>query len=228
MAVRFKRVEQGDWKNEKIRQRDVDKSYRYSEGTIMFPSSHDITEENFQACFKVLEKLLSARNKVLVVSKPHLSCITHLCDSLQQYQDNILFRFTITANDNKVLSFWEPGAPSYEERKQSLEYAFDKGFETSVSVEPMLDSEHIFDLVDDLSPYTTNAIWIGKMNQPRRRIDINDNFIAEAVAKIETGQTDKKIIEIYEKLKSNPLIKWKESIKKVVNIDLSDMPGLDK
>jgi len=228
MAVRFKQVRLEDWKDEKVRQRDVDKSYGYKEGRIMFPSSHDITEDNFKACYTVLEKLLEAGNEVLVVSKPHLSCIKHLCDQLQDYRNNFLFRFTITSNDDRTLFFWEPGAPCYEERKKSLEYAFDKGFETSVSVEPMLDSENIEELVNDLSSYVTNSIWIGKLNQPRRRIDISDDVIAEAVEKIEEGQADDRIIEIYERLRTNPLIKWKESIKKVVKIELPDKPGLDE
>jgi len=228
MAERFKQVKQGDWKNEKVRQRDVDKTYKHYKGTVMFPSSHDITENNFEACFNVLSKLLNAGNRVLVVSKPHVKCITDICDHLRDYRDNILFRFTIGAMDDSVLSFWEPGAPPYEERKASLEYAFDHGFETSVSVEPMLDSEHIFDLVDDLSPYVTDAIWIGKLNQPRRRIDITDMVIEAAVARIEAGQTDERIIAIYERLRSNQLIKWKESIKKVLDLDLPDRPGLDE
>jgi DNA repair photolyase len=228
MAVRFNHTTQEEWKNKKIRQKDVDKAYRYNEGTIMFPSSHDITENNFDACFKVLEKLLKAGNRVLIVSKPHLSCIKHLCDKLQLHRDNILFRFTITAKDDKVLAFWEPGAPLYEERKQSLKYAFDKGFETSVSIEPMLDSENNFELVEDLSPYVTNSIWIGKLNQPRRRIDMRGTDVAEAVAKVEAGQTDARIIAIYERLKSNPIVKWKESVKKVMNIDLPDTTGLNQ
>jgi hypothetical protein len=228
MAERFKRVKQGDWKNEKVRQRDVDKTYKLYEGTVMFPSFHDITENNFEACFIVLEKLLKAGNRVLVVSKPHLKCIAYICDHLEDYRDAILFRFTIGAMDNEVLSFWEPGAPLYEERRESLRYAFDNGFETSVSAEPMLDSEHVFDLVDDLSPYVTDAIWIGKLNQPRRRIKITDEVVSKAVAKIEAGQTDARIIQIYESLRTNPLIKWKESIKKVVGLDLPDKPGLDQ
>jgi DNA repair photolyase len=225
---RHKRLRWDDWENEMVRQRDVDKGYRYHQGTIMFPSSHDITENNFQACFIVLEKLLRAGNRVLCVSKPHLSCIREICDHLKDYQDKILFRFSIGAFDNQILSFWEPGAPSYEERKECLKYAFDNGYATSVSIEPMLDSDHIFELVDDLSPYITDSIWIGKMNQPRSRVDITDDVVEAAVAKIQAGQTDERIVEIYEALKTNPIIKWKESIKKVVDLKLADLPGLDE
>lgn len=228
MAVRFGRVKANNWKNEKVRWKDVRKDYKYNEGIIMFPSSHDITESNFLGCMEVMYKLLKAGNRVLIVTKPHLTCVQGICIVFGDYRDNILFRFTIGAMDDSVLSFWEPGAPSYEERKASLEYAFNNGFETSVSVEPMLDSAHIFDLVDDLSPYITNSLWIGKMNQPRRRINICDDIVEEAVERIEAGQTDERIIAIYEKLRSNPLVKWKESVKKVVKIDLPDRPGLDQ
>jgi hypothetical protein len=92
----------------------------------------------------------------------------------------------------------------------------------------MLDSENISDLVSDLSPYVTNAIWIGKLNDPRRRIEIGDDAMAAAVDKIEKGQTDDRIFAIYESFRANPLIKWKESIKKVVDIELPDQPGLDE
>jgi hypothetical protein len=52
------------------------------------------------------------------------------------------------------------GAPSYAERKEALIYAFFSGFETSVSIEPMPDSENIVLLVEDLELYVTDAIWI--------------------------------------------------------------------
>jgi hypothetical protein len=44
MAVRFKRMNLEDWKHEKVRQRDVEKSYGFNKGTVMFPSSQDITK----------------------------------------------------------------------------------------------------------------------------------------------------------------------------------------
>jgi len=227
IAVRFNRVRPENWKDEKIRPWDVSKRYRHMEGTVMFPSSHDISENNFLECFTVLTKLLEAGNRVLVVSKPHLRCISKICDDLQAYKNKILFRFTITACDDRILSIWEPGAPCYEERKESLKYAFNAGYKTSVSVEPMLDSDNIDVLIADLSPFVTESIWIGKMNQIRRRVSIDDERIEEDVKRIESGQTDERIWMIYEKYKNNRLIKWKESIKKVVEIELPAQAGMD-
>jgi ParB/RepB/Spo0J family partition protein len=226
MAVRFGRLTHDQWKEERIRQEDVDKEYRLMKKQVMFPSSHDITPTNLRACRIVLGKLLQVGNRVLIVSKPHLECISKLCEDSAGYKDKILFRFSITACDDEILSFWEPHSPRYKERKEALKYAYEAGFQTSVSVEPMLDSAHIEDLVEDLSPLVTDTIWIGKMNH-LGSIQKDDDAVAEAVKKIEAGQTDDKIQVIYEKYKDNPLIKWKSSIKKIVGIPLPTEPGLD-
>jgi DNA repair photolyase len=226
MAVRFRQVTPDEWKNERIRWKDVEKAYGLFKGTVMFPSSHDITPTNFQACFTVLKKLLEARNRVLVVSKPHLECITKICDEMEQYKRQILFRFTIGACDNTILSFWEPNAPPYEERKASLKWAFDAGFKTSVSVEPMLDSNGIEELVKDLLPYVNDAIWIGKMNYLGRIKTGGDGVKAE-IERIKAGQINDKIWAIYNRHKDNLKIKWKDSIKKVVGIPSAEKPGMD-
>lgn len=227
MAVRFRQVAPEEWKNERIRWKDVEKTYGHYDGTVMFPSSHDITPTNFQACFTVLKKLLEAGNRLLVVSKPHLECIKKICDEMEQYKGQILFRFTIGACDNEILSFWEPNAPRYEERKAALKYAFEKGYETSVSVEPMLDSDHIDDLVSDLLPFVTDAIWIGTMNH-LHRIEIDDEAVERAIRNIQAGQTEDRIKAIYERLKGNHKIKWKAEIKKIVGLPQVEKPGMDK
>jgi DNA repair photolyase len=227
MAVRFRQVAREEWKNERVRWKDVEKDYGHYDGQVMFPSSHDITPTNFQACFTVLKKLLEAGNRVLVVSKPHLECIAKICEDLSQYRGQVLFRFTIGACDNEILSFWEPNAPRYEERKAALRYALEKGYETSVSVEPMLDSDHIEDLVNDLLPFVTDALWIGTMNH-LHTIEIDDETVKKAVERIRAGQTEERIKAIYERLKGNQKIKWKAEIKKIVGLPQAEKPGMDK
>ena len=44
MAYRFGQVSPGQWASERIRPRDVARSHRRYPGTVMFPSSHDITQ----------------------------------------------------------------------------------------------------------------------------------------------------------------------------------------
>jgi DNA repair photolyase len=220
IAVRFKRMTAAKWPFETIRQHDVDKDYRKFPGRVMMPSSHDITPTNLAACMTVLKKLLQVGNEVLIVSKPHLNCIEAICSQLCDYRKQVLFRFTIGACDSSVLSFWEPGAPAYSERMASLQYVFEHGFQTSVSVEPMLDTAKIDQLVAEALPYVTETIWIGKMNHLGRVSKKADAGLRAALQQIEAGQTDDIIRSIYERHKGNPRVKWKASIKKVVGLPL--------
>lgn len=227
MAVRFGRVTRDEWSQENIRQKDVEKQYQKMNGTVMFPSAHDITPNNFSACITVLEKLLEAGNRVLIVSKPHFDCVREICHAFTNFKEQVLFRFTITAADDNILSFWEPNAPSYTERKKALEYAHTNGYDTSVSMEPMLDSDHIESLVMDLVPFVSNSIWIGKMNGIKRRVKIDSRAMEAEVNRVKVGQTDQRIESIYKTLRYHPLVKWKDSIKKVAGIQLAKTSGLD-
>jgi DNA repair photolyase len=227
MAVRFGQLKADEWPLERVRQKDVDKKQKLYDGRVMFPSSHDITPGNFDVCMVVIEKLLSAGNELLIVSKPRLTCIQPICERFGAFKDKIIFRFTIGACDDEILSFWEPNAPAYEERKDSLKYAFEAGFDTSVSVEPMLCAEGVVELVKDLETFVTNSIWIGKMNHLKQNIPIVDDQISEAIRVIEDGQRDENIFKIYSELKNIPLVRWKESIKRVVGIEPPSEAGLD-
>ena len=117
--------------------------------------------------------------------------------------------------DGQILSFWEGNSPPFEERKRCLVRAHELGFDTSISIEPMLDPEHIDELVADLLPYVTETIWIGKMNHiGRMKVDTPE--LAEAVERIEAGQTTERIEKIYGRLNDIPQIRWKSSIKDIV------------
>jgi len=227
MAIRFKQVTAAQWPHERIRPKDVSKIHKKYDGQVMFPSSHDITPNNLDACLTVLKNLLDAENKVLVVSKPHLECIKAICDSFASFKDQILFRFSIGACDVNLLSYWEPNAPGYDERKQCLIYAHLAGFRTSVSVEPMLDSANIDALIGELLPYVTHSIWIGTMNHLGRFGKVSDMVLRQAIIKIKRGQTNKIICSIYDRHKMNPKIKWKKEIKKAVGIPLAKKNGMD-
>ena len=133
-------------------------------------------------------KLLEAGNEVLIVSKPWPECISYICKNFKDYKDQIVFRFTVGAIDNSILSFWEPGAPSYEKRKESLMVAYNLGFSTSLSLEPILDTANIDSLIDDLIPYVTGSIWIGKMNRIRHQVRITDKEVEQAVQMITAGR----------------------------------------
>lgn len=193
----------------------------------MFPSSHDITPTNLSACLQVLDNLFAAGNELLIVSKPHLDCIRAVCQQFESYRDRILFRFTIGAQDDRLLLMFEPNAPCYQERKAALQFAYGQGFQTSVSVEPMLDPAQIDNLIADLLPFVTDAIWIGKMNYAGRLYGHVGPEVQAALKIIENGQTDKIIRSIYARHKDNPKIKWKKGIKKIVGLPLAPQPGMD-
>ena len=160
------------WKRKEINEDKYARNFRKRKGRFFFPSSHDISPKNLDNSIQFLKKILLPGNDVLIVSKPHLKCIKALCKEFVEYKDSILFRFTIGSINNEVLKFWEPGAPPFAERVASLKYAFEHGFNTSVSCEPMLDN-NIEAVVEATIPYVTDSIWIGKANRLRQNMSVN-------------------------------------------------------
>jgi DNA repair photolyase len=230
MAIRFKRKTPENWINEEIKYKQLKKNFKKIDGYIMYPSSHDISPDNIDLSIQFLGNLLKNGNHILIVTKPHLSVIEKICDTFSTKKNNILFRFTIGSSDSKVLKFWEPNAPSFEERLEALKYAYELGFKTSVSSEPILDVK-TQELVDKVSPFVNDAIWIGKPNFLLKRLKMNcikDEEIIKEAKDLIFKQSDEWITNLYENLRDNPKIKWKESIKKIVNIEISTIKGLDK
>jgi len=198
----------------------------------MYPTQHDITDANIAWAIDTLKGMLSAGNQVLIVSKPKGSLIWTLVEALAEWKDQILFRFTIGAMDDTILRFWEPGAPDFNNRFASLQIAHSNGFATSVSMEPMLETEldDIQDLVDTLNPYVTDSIWLGKANKLIERLGENgftDEIHAIWAHRLMESQTDERILELYDRMKDYDKIKWKESIKAVVGIEAPAEIGMD-
>lgn len=226
-CTRHKRMPRAQWTTEAIRDHDVLKKRSYIYGPVMFPSTHDITPATVDACETVLLKLLDSGNQVLVVSKPHRECISRLVESLAPYKDNVLFRFTIGVMDEELRAFWEPGAPAFSERLECLRLAFEAGYATSVSAEPLLEPWSVKTLVAAVSPFVTDSIWIGKLNNPGSRTKWAVDPTDSRLAKLLSWQTDEQVKAIYEMFRNDPLVRWKESYKKVVGLDLATEAGLD-
>jgi len=212
MAKRFGRCQGDTWKNMVINKIAVERNYGRYRGRVMFPSTHDITDnpEIQEACFTVIGKLLEAGNEVLVTTKPRLPITQQLITKFNSFREHLQFRFTITSIDNRLLFFWEPNAPQFEERFNSLIYAYEYAFKTSVSIEPFLDYIPQI-LVYKLSPFITESIWLGPMNY------IPLNSIPEAdkhyYNNIRDNYPVKHLQEIYEELRGNPIIRFKDSMK---------------
>ncbi|MDJ0623811.1 MAG: radical SAM protein [Desulfocapsaceae bacterium] len=226
-VVRKAELKESEWQLCKIHPEELNRQFPLFPGTVMFPTEHDIHPQILDACLTVLKNLLAAGNRVLVVTKPHLACVREMCREFGDRQEQILFRFTITARDNTILRLWEPGAPGYEERLAALRYAFEEGFATSVSVEPMLEAEFVHILVNELMPYVNHSIWLGKMNKIEERVSCHFPEITKDLKRIQSFQSDEMIRIIYKRLAHNKLLRWKESIKKVVGIPQAQQPGLD-
>lgn len=227
-AVRFRQcTSREDWGTNYHRLRKVELKKRRSlvDGRVMFPTTHDITPQFLPECMEVIRKLLVVGNDLLIVSKPHIDCITAICREFRMFRDSILFRFSIGAMNDSILSYWEPGAPTFSERLACLHYARSQGYATSVSCEPLLEAERARQLFDTLVPYITDTIWFGKLNHIRQRVAPGTSD-AE-IARIENGQTDAAIKQIYLLLKEEPKARWKESYKAVLGLDLAETAGLD-
>lgn len=220
IAIRHKRKTADSWKEEQLKASTLEKNFRKTDKKIMFPSSHDISEQYLDETLIILEKLLSVGNEVLIVTKPRSVVIKRLCADLDKYRNQIEFRFTIGSADNKVLQLWEPGAPLFEERLEALKYAYNKGFSTSVSCEPMLD-RNIINVVNAVEAFVTNTIWIGKMNRLNQNIShskISDETIHEAAGELLSWQNDdKNMLALIQTLDSDPKIRWKDSMHKYLH-----------
>lgn len=234
-AIRYKRVARGEWKN--IVPKEAKDLSRRFKGTVMFPTAHDITPKNIGACGLAIGKILAAGNKILIVSKPHLACIQELCSNrlIQRFKENVLWRFTIGTYDDVELSFWEPDAPSFNERMQALAHAFSHDFKTSVSCEPLLtyDVQGTWKLVQLLRPFVTDSIWIGRANHLKARLTLNcpDQDLAKekAVRLLRTWDNDavKRLYEWFQVVAEEPLVRWKNSIKETVGIKINPEVGMD-
>jgi DNA repair photolyase len=211
----------------KIDEEATKKTWPKIDGVVMFPSQHDIFPEIYIQCLLTIRHILEAGNKILIVSKPHRVVIENLCIDLKKWQSNILFRFTIGSANDKTLRFWEPGAPSFEERWGCLRHACEEGYKTSVSVEPCLDWKGLPELISLCGPHVTDSIWIGIMRNIVQRVTIDTPEERAVVRKLQAEQSVENVRRFYEDYKQYKIIRWKESIKKMLGLKLATRAGLD-
>jgi DNA repair photolyase len=207
----------GGWENQRLRAGSSLGSDVRGAGVVMFPTAHDLTPAILPETVATIQNLLAGGNDLLIVAKPHLEVIKRLCDEFAGDRERILFRFSIGTLNAGLCEYWEPSAPAPEERLQSLEHAFDSGFATSVSMEPMLDSvDATVELVATVEPFVTDTIWIGKMQRIPQKLNSHVLGFTEACVKIKAQQRDEEILRLVDALKGNEKVQWKDSIKKVI------------
>lgn len=246
-AIRYKRKAPEDWTTEEINRKAIEKGYGKRKGRIMIPTTHDLTERTWAPTVDVVNALLAAGNELLIVSKPKLSIMQSFCHNIdlagrlaevasdmQSFRDRVTFRFTIGSYLDGTLSFWEPGAPNFADRLAALAWCHGEGWRTSVSCEPMLEPAlRMIELVAMLSPVVTDSIWLGKLNNGRQRCRANNHGVLDRTTdiwldRLEGDQADDQIKSLYHELKGNPKVKWKDSIKRVVGLELATKAGADE
>jgi hypothetical protein len=184
---------------------------------VMFPSCHDISPFYLAPAIEAIRCLLDRGNQVLVVSKPHLVCVRRLLAEFAAEKQRLLFRFTIGSFNRRLTDWWEPGAPPPAERLKCLQLAHRGGFQTSVSIEPMLD-----DIADaertatTVLPWVTETIWIGRMNKVRTRVRPADAEAEAACDRICRVQSDEEMLRLVAALGHHTQIRWKESISRLL------------
>lgn len=224
MAVRYGRKKNtNEWITEEIKE----KRTPTLSGRVMIPTTHDLTSGTVREVSMHIVEFLKKGNDLLIVSKPRIECIKYLISEIENNnflydaKDQIMFRFSIGSTCDEVLSYWEPEAPLFSERIEALKYVHYLGYKTSVSSEPMLslDQETLY---QEIKNYITDSIWFGKLNN--HNISEENRYFAEM---IRVNTSDQYVMALYERFKGNDLVKWKESIKKVVGLKVSTEKGLD-
>lgn len=205
------------WLIEKADSAEITRRHKKLDGLVMFPTRHDTTPANIQYNLPYLAGLLEAGNEVLFVTKANLSCMKEICSKLDSYKSQLLIRVTIGSMNPTICKFWERHAPSPQERLQALQHAFELGYQTSVSMEPILNGvEDAVATYRAVEPYTTEKIWIGAMNGLDTRVDTTNPNFKQAVADLKELQSKSELLRLYEELKEEPKVLWKESIRKLV------------
>jgi hypothetical protein len=214
-ALRFKQVTSNtEWIDAKLKKDKVE-IYQKVDGIVMFPSSHDITRGNLETYLKTAENILRSGNQLLIVSKPSLQCIPTLCNQLMPYRDKINFRFTIGTMDNRTARLLEPYAPLPDERISCLKYAYESGYKTSVSSEPLLGGLQTAQAIyASTEPYITDTIWFGKISRPP--ITNQPKDIVDKLVWIKTQQSDERIRRLHDVFDGQEKVRWKDSIQKVM------------
>jgi len=221
-----------DWTGERVNAHSALRQWPKYRGVVMFPTQHDITAANAIACRLVLANLLVSGNKVLLVSKAG-PCLLRVINRLSASgstrpsldAQNLEVRVSLTGLDPSIAGLWEPGAPPPQERLRALLAASSIGLPTSVSVEPCLEPERAADIVAAArNAGVEGEIWIGAANHLRTRTYWCRGMrgmagLEKEIRRIESWQTPERMREVYESIRGDPQVRWKDSYQKALGID---------
>ena len=208
IAERFHREDPCTWA---IMHPNLKKQPKKHKGRVFFPTSHDLPYKHVDWWFPYLLRLLELGNDILIVTKPELDSVIHMADNLEAFKDHIEFRFTIGTNDEKVRQYWEPGAPSIEERMQAACWAGLCGYRTSVSMEPLLMKDPV-PFITELEKNVKGEIWIGCMNHMKF-----DPAVPEHARQMEI-QSRENMKLIWDRTHIDPQVRYKDSVRDLLGL----------
>ena len=218
-AARFKQRDRKDWHIMEPNLRRLNRPVNYLEGGVMFPTSHDLHMKYVNFWSPFLTDLLNVGNRILIVSKPRLDVIRFICDNFTTKKNQIEFRFTIGTISEIARQFWEPGAPPIGERIQALRYAYERGYKTSVSMEPLLERDPR-NLIAFVEPWISEdgTIWIGTMNHITNQmfpaVPESRKFYERQIL----INSRENMQRVYDSLQGIPKIRWKDSVQELLGI----------
>jgi DNA repair photolyase len=162
----------------------------------------------------VCKKMIDAGHEIMYTTKPHMEGMLKFCKILDQpenekYKPKIHIYACITTKDHELTSFFEPNAAFYEERLECLKMLFERGFRTSVMMEPYLSNPLNF--VYELLPYVNEVLTIGKMNYAQAiRFSDDNEYDYEWVTYLNKLYSVENIVNLYEALKNEPKVFFKK------------------
>lgn len=191
-------------------------NFRKRDYVTMYPSAHDIRMKDIGYHVQFLKNFLSSGSRLLIVTKADAECTAILGKELYDYRDQVEFRVTIGSANQHVLEFFEPNAPKVWDRLAALTIA-NSIFKTSLSIEPMLDTSPK-KILERFSDFVSGDIWIGKLNRSKYRIIANGYRykLSRALELVKWQSDDNNILRIVEKLSKYPNVRWKDSIREVI------------
>lgn len=223
MAIRFKRATPESWRTPVLR---GDRMFprRKVRGITMFPTAHDITMENAAVCRWQIDHIRESGDNVLLVTKGNPVAIRTALDRQHFHwpglRNHLEIRVTLGSASDETLRMWEPGAPPMADRIETLRWAKENGFKTSLSLEPMLDP-YPGAVLAAVAPHLTGDCWIGIGRDLVRRVGINcpgDTVIMRRAVALQRFWNPSRLRSLYESSKDNLWIRWKDSIREAIGL----------
>lgn len=110
---------------------------------------------------EVIEILIENKLPFTILTKGGTRAIRDF-DLLEKY-DKCRFGTTLILCRNNDIEYWEPGAPSYEDRIEACKTAHNLGISTWMSMEPVIDPVQALNIID-LHHDIVDAWKVGKIN----------------------------------------------------------------